>query len=73
MTCAGTGTVTGTGGGGSCYPTCFLDLFADCSPYGAGTQQASGTEVDACYANGVKVSTTLGATGASFTYPWRGR
>ncbi|APR76418.1 Hypothetical protein A7982_01765 [Minicystis rosea] len=72
----GSGGNGGSGGGGGsvstgcaqCWPQCFLDMFADCTPAGACTQETGATTVNACYANGVKVSTGLGAAGASLIY-----
>ncbi|MFT3773261.1 MAG: hypothetical protein QM820_48400 [Minicystis sp.] len=76
------GDTTSTGGGGTggngptnsgdacsqCWPQCFLDMFAACTPTGACTQQNAGTDVNACYENGVKVSSGISPTGSSLTY-----
>jgi hypothetical protein len=67
-----TGTVTGTDDCSQCWPQCFLDMFAPCTPSGACTQQSTtggtGATVNVCYDNGVKATTGVGATGASTTY-----
>lgn len=72
--CGGGGDSNNTDGGETpdgCFPQCFLDLMAPCTPVGACAQStsSSGTsaQVNACYANGVKAATQTNFSGTSFT------